>query len=168
MYEVVYDVRTAGLDLGWIAAPALFCLAMGFLLVVFRNRIFSVGRWQMFRSFPYVYVAGVLVVTAAICGMEYWAKERLRRTLESGQFSTVEGIVTDFRTSGSPGNQWEAFAVNGKRFEYSERRGGSGFRRTREQGGPIQPGLQVRIAFVTLGNDEILRVEVERGTSGVR
>ena len=82
---------------------------------------------------------------------------------QSGHYQTVEGIVTDFDPMPYEGHKLECFTVQKTRFCYSDYRIDPGFRKTASHGGPIRPGLRVRIAYRSaFKQNMILRIEIAK------
>ena len=76
----------------------------------------------------------------------------------AGRFEVAEGIVEDFVPM-LHGGRRESFTVDGRRFEYSDHFVTPGFDNSAAKGGPIRPGLNVRISHI--GN-VIVKLEVAR------
>jgi hypothetical protein len=74
----------------------------------------------------------------------------------------LEGEVEQFDPLSSVWERpwYESFVVDGVRVEYPLLAKGCGFHHTSLEGGPIRPGMRVR---VTEWRGELLRVEVEPG-----
>src|SRR5690349_20985760 len=68
--------------------------------------------------------------------------------LRTGRYSLVEGTVTDFHPMPYEGHDNECFTVQVQRFCYSEYIVSQGFHNAASHGGPIRPGIHVRIAYV--------------------
>ena len=77
--------------------------------------------------------------------------------LHDPNLSVVEGTVENFVPMPYGGHARESFTVAGRHFSYSNYILTAGFHNAASHGGPIKPGLHVRLTYV--GND-ILRVEV--------
>jgi len=80
-------------------------------------------------------------------------------SFETGHYSVVEGIVTDFHPMPYEGHDDECFSVTTQRFCYSDYSVTPGFHNAASHGGPIRAGFRVR---VTYSHDTILRLEVAR------
>ena len=76
-----------------------------------------------------------------------------------GQYSTVEGTVTNFHPMPYSGHQNETFSVSGIQFSYSDYVLIPCFNNTSSHGGPIREGLRVRIAY---SGNCILKLEVSQ------
>lgn len=74
----------------------------------------------------------------------------------SGHYAVVEGPVEQFRPMPYEGHQDECFTVRHREFCYSDYAIQPGFNRSASHGGPIRPGLPVRIAYL---GGQILRLE---------
>jgi hypothetical protein len=84
---------------------------------------------------------------------------RAREAYVQGQYSTVEGTVTNFHPMPYSGHQNETFSVNGMQFSYSDYVLVPCFNNTSSHGGPIHEGLRVRIAY---SGNCILKLEVSQ------
>ncbi len=87
---------------------------------------------------------------------------------QKGDYQTVEGPVTNFDPMPYEGHRPECFSVQGKRFCYSDYVISPGFRNTVSHGGPIRPGLRVRIAYRNAGqHTAILRLDIAEDQTAV-
>ena len=78
----------------------------------------------------------------------------------TGQYSLVEGIVTDFHPMPFEGHDDECFTVEAQRFCYSDYdEATSGFHNAASHGGPIRSGIHVRIAYL---GPTILRLQIRK------
>jgi len=84
---------------------------------------------------------------------------RARAAYVQGQYSTVEGTVTNFHPMPYSGHQNETFSVDGMQFSYSDYVLIPCFNNTSSHGGPIREGLRVRIAY---SGNCILKLEVSQ------
>ena len=84
---------------------------------------------------------------------------RARAAYVQGQYSTVEGTVTNFHPMPYSGHQNETFSVDGMQFSYSDYVLIPCFNNTSSHGGPIHEGLRVRIAY---SGNCILKLEVSQ------
>ncbi len=84
---------------------------------------------------------------------------RARIAYLEGQYSTVEGTVTNFQPMPYSGHSDETFSVNGVKFSYSDYLLIPCFNNTASHGGPVHEGLRVRIAY---SGNCILKLEVSR------
>jgi hypothetical protein len=153
-YDVVFDVAHDGYQDWWILAVGLlFTAVAATALFVPENlsRGTKIGRSAIF-GFAVLWTTLVLVKTIVPFA-------RLLSALHGGRCEVVEGEVTEFHPMPRGGHDQETFVVDGRRFAYSDFIMTPGFRHARSRGGPIGPGLRVRIHH--LGND-IARLEVAR------
>lgn len=115
------------------------------------GRVRRIAMWAAF--------AGVLV-NGSLWWVDVFERNRLREALETGDYTVVEGQVTDFVRGDRGGNREERFTVmsEGRRYgyEYSSANLKPGFH---ESHGPIRDGLQVRISDV---DGYIARLEIAR------
>jgi hypothetical protein len=77
---------------------------------------------------------------------------RARAAYVQGQYSTVEGTVTNFHPMPYSGHQNETFSVDGMQFSYSDYVLIPCFNNTSSHGGPIREGLRVRIAYSAIAS----------------
>ena len=91
----------------------------------------------------------------------------LRSVISQGQFSVVEGAVTNFRPMPYTGHTLECFSVREQTFCYSDYVVTAGFNNTTSHGGPIREGLPVRVSYI---GGTIVRLEVKADAlpSGMR
>jgi len=74
-----------------------------------------------------------------------------------GQFSVVEGLVSNFRPMPYEGHQEECFSVQSQTFCYSDYAVTGGFNNATSHGGLIREGLPVRVLYI---GGAIVRLEV--------
>jgi hypothetical protein len=77
----------------------------------------------------------------------------------TGQYSIVEGIVTDFHPMPYEGHDDECFTVEAQRFCYSDYVITSGFHNAASHGGPIRSGIHVRVGYL---GPTILRLQIRK------
>ncbi len=79
----------------------------------------------------------------------------------NNEFTVVEGNIEDYKPMPSHEHGKESFTVGGVFFQYSDydNLSNGGFVQTASHGGPIRPGLHVRISY---HQDRILKVEVAK------
>jgi hypothetical protein len=70
------------------------------------------------------------------------------KAFRMGYASVVEGIVTNFHPMPYEGHEDECFSVHLHRFCYSDYVAVPGFRNTASHGGPIRPGINVRVTYL--------------------
>jgi hypothetical protein len=154
-YRVIYDVLKDSADAAeasaWFWRPLVIGIFAGILIALIKKPRLSyvfVILWVLMWfaiGFP---ATRHVIREEATCKM--WAR--------SGQFSVVEGRVSNFRPMPYTGHAAESFTVNGLLFSYSDfDKSKCGFRNTASHGGPIREGLQVRIAAHA---GRILKLEV--------
>ncbi len=157
-YITVFEVaQTQRIDWAFIL-PGLAMMAVGIVALVRWKK--PPGKWEPFAW----HAVSILIFTFSALwtfgvGAATWVgRQRLMDALNSGQCSIVEGPVEDFDPMPAAGHKQESFRVGTTRFAYSDYISTGGFNRTRSHGGPIRPGLWVRIAHV---DGVILRLEIE-------
>lgn len=109
------------------------------------------------KIFSWVFLIVTVTFTIVIFANTYSAYQATVTALDHGQYSVIEGQVTNFVPMPYEGHSDESFVVKGHRFSYSDYILTPGFHNTASHGGPIHEGLYVRVTYV--GN-LILRLEV--------
>jgi hypothetical protein len=159
-YRIVFDITQAGLK-NW-PGPAFGLLFVAFGIVLVRHLSRAPGWWAAHRfalgAFGFLFIGFALLCTAAEVFFSHAEYERFRTAFENGEFSVVEGVVTEFRPE-TLGNKLERFCVQNKCFQYSESLVTAGFNDSNLWGGPIRMGLPVRVSYV---GHTIVKLEVKR------
>jgi len=136
---------------------ALFPLGFAVVAVavdVFRDRIEALARWNVPRGAPTTMVCVYLLLWTAGSGLGRFGAIDLATQLDRGRADVLEGRVTEFSEVALKS---ECFTVDGRRFCYADSVISPGFSRTRVYGGPINPGLPVRVTAI---GDTIVRLEI--------
>ncbi len=160
-YELIFDVTQSGFRNWTFPAFGLVFVAVGLFLLKNRSSLplmfpGTIGPKDGAKLAYFVLAFSVLWTTVSFMttGRDYLA---LRRALKEGNVDVVEGRVENFV---SIPHKTERFTVCGAAFSYSDYLVTAGFNNTSSHGGPIRPGIWVRIAH--LGNS-IARLEVAKG-----
>jgi hypothetical protein len=155
-YRLLFDVTHDGSRAWAFPAFGLVFVAIGVGVVVYERRT----RAEPSKRSRALGAWALLVFATLWTSLSGVASYREYRTLldavENGTVKHVEGTVDDFVPMPANGHGVEHFAVNGKRFEYSDNVLTFGFNRTSAKGGPMRAGLQVRIGYV---DGTIVRLE---------
>lgn len=165
-YHVVFDVGTAGLQAWPQIQIGLEGVAIGVVLMLLPRKFIEALPWFFRRPmqgiFKHIFfglsVLWTLIVWAT-SSMEY---EHFRYALATRSCRQVEGVVGDFVPMPYDGHGYESFSVGAVRFQYSDFMYSGGFNNTASHGGPIRPGLQVRVCYLPGPSDDenvILRLE---------
>ena len=159
-YEVVFEMATTGPgELGFVLPGVLF-VAIGAALLALRKRLPSVAALPGRRLA--LCLLGFAVVWTLVAGLSIGAgQSALRADYAAGRFEVAEGVVEDFVPM-LHGGRKESFTVDGRRFEYSDFFVTPGFNNAASRGGPIRPGLAVRVSHV---GDVIVKLEVDRAAA---
>jgi hypothetical protein len=152
-YQVAFDLSQKSFQ-WWFPAFGLIFLGVGAVMIWLGRR----NHWPLSRRF----VSYFMVVFACLWSgfafstmfSEYLS---LRSEYRKGQFSVVEGRVTNFHPMPYEGHQDECFSVQAETFCYSDYAITGGFNNAASHGGPIREGLPVRVSYI--GNT-IVRLEV--------
>ena len=136
---------------------ALFPLVFAVIAVgvdVLRDRIEALARWNVPRGAPTTMVCVFVLVWTAGSGLGRFGAIDLANRLNRGEADVLEGQVTEFTEVALKS---ECFTVEGRHFCYADSVVSPGFSRTRVYGGPINPGLPVRVTAI---GDAIVRLEI--------
>jgi hypothetical protein len=160
-YELVFDAGQSGYRNWPFGAGGLIFVCIGAFLVKHRRNLptmFPGGmRSKAASAFAYVFlIFSVLWTTVAFTATarDYSA---VSNALQNGNAQLVEGRVENFTPMPYVGHAQEYFSVCSVPFSYSDYIMTAGFNHTSSHGGPIRPGLWVRISYV--GNT-IARLEI--------
>jgi hypothetical protein len=152
-YRTVFDIGKKGFNWWFPLAGVPFLLA-GTVLIWLGKR----NRWPLSRRLlGYFMVAFSLFWSLAAFTSTYSEYHELRTAYRNGEFSVVEGTVTNFQPMPYEGHKDECFTVASHSFCYSDFMISAGFNNSASHGGPIRDGLPVRVSYVG-GN--IVRLEV--------
>lgn len=121
---------------------------------VLRDRVEAFSQFKVPRGTVATVSCTFLLVLVAGTGLSKFGAIDLANRLNDGETDVLEGPVTQFYEVPMKN---ECFTVTDRRFCYSDTVGSPGFNRTRAYGGPINPGLSVRVAAI--GNT-IVRLEI--------
>jgi hypothetical protein len=174
VYRVIYDVRDTS-DATFLLLVALFAVVGLALWAAGRADVWLLSRSGATAAAPgqergFIDRAGrmrrvgmwMAFAAVLVCGSGWWVdwsgKDRLRTALESGEYTVVEGAVTEFERGDRGGHSDERFTVisSGRPYTYAYRSSHAepGFH---ESHGPIREGMHLRIADV---GGYIARLEV--------
>ena len=156
-YRLVYDVTTRPPEL-WFAGMGLLFVGIGVLLWRFRHRL--TGSSVRRTVFPALFLGFAVMWTTVASVSVIGGHVSATRALRDGTAQVVEGTVEDFHPMPASGHDTERFTVKGVRFEYSDFIVTAGFNNTSSHGGPMRPGLPVRIHYVGDKRPVILKLEV--------
>jgi hypothetical protein len=164
-YRVIYDAREIVLSDWTFVAGLLFFAVIGlavWAVGVLDERLCRgldrPGQARLFRRWG-LRIAAVFAGMAVITGLlEFSENAGVRRALERGDYTVVEGTVQGFEPGDRGGHRDEQFSVrSGGRihtYRYRSSQGRPGFHQSH---GPIREGLRVRIADV---DGAIARLEI--------
>jgi hypothetical protein len=145
-YKTVFDVAQGGYQQwGYTRAGAIIALVAAIMFVISLTLKPKPIRLNWFNWLMIVVVVFGLFWTGLVWRDTHGAYASLRQDLIAGNCQVVEGTVDNFHPV-TPGEIYhEYFFVNGVKFDYSDYIESPGFHQTQKQGGPIHPGLRVRI-----------------------
>lgn len=154
-YTTVYQITQRIPD--WPFACAGFLPIVAGAVIFWGRRRFrwTQPHWLLAAFFCLFGVLWLGIAEASVLSVDWQAFTAYQK----GDYQTVEGIVTNFHPMPYEGHQDECFSVQDQRFCYSDFGGGPGFHNSASRGGPIRPGLQVRIVY---REGRILRLDVAK------
>ena len=158
MYETLYDVRQViPIDWEFLAVGTLF-IGIGVLNLARPNSwpFANKPRW-----FGIVWLGFAILWTALSIGLPLSNQYVHASALNDGDIRVVEGPIEGF--SSSSDCKREQFSVGGHSFEYSKYEDLGRFNRPAPCGGPLRPGMLVRISYT--GEDDIVKLETHRATT---
>jgi hypothetical protein len=156
-YRLVYDVAQAGYTGWWYPGIAVALLVAALADARLRRR----------RAQPpgpggdHPTAAFLACMAILLFSVTYFPYRSMRKALESGRFTVVEGRVRNYRLDDPVTTDEETWEVESGgrvyRYSYDNATPKPGFGHTTAHGGPIHAGLRVRIADV---GGSIARLEV--------
>jgi uncharacterized membrane protein len=152
-YVTVFDISKQQFEWWW-PAIGLLILVLGIVCIKF------VSRWPGHKNakmIGWVMVVFGPIFTIIVYNSQTSMWAGWRSVYDRGAYSTVEGVVHDFKPMPYEGHQDECFWVKNQKFCYSDYIVQRGFRQSASHGGPIREGLPVRIAYY---EGQILRLDV--------
>jgi hypothetical protein len=154
-YQVAFDFSQKPFQ-WWFPAVGLIFLVAGAVMIWLGRR----NHWPRSRRFGgYFIVAFACLWSGLVFSTMLHEYLSLRSAYRKGQFSVVEGKVTNFHPMPYGGHQDECFTVQTETFCYSDYVLTGGFNNAMSHGGPIREDLPVRISYI--GNT-IIRLEVRK------
>jgi hypothetical protein len=163
-YTVVYDTLQQAYDWTW-ASIGVVGIVVG-VIAILAPRLM---RPPLVKSLRYTQIVGSLILafacvwTIAVLAITRSTSTRYQTVLQEGRYRIVEGTIQDFVPMPPEGHALEHFTVNGVPFAYSDFVHTGAFNQTSTYGGPIRPGLNVRIYYVNEGadNNRILQLAIK-------
>lgn len=167
-YEVVFDLGQSAFRFWWVLA-VLGVAACGAAIrkLILASRSPPGMSPDPARIPPGRLLAITAVVTATLV---YFSASRflhLRYAMADGTAHVIEGRVSQYREMALKSGMGEQFCVEQTCFSYSSRIDKGGFHQTASNGGPIRPGLPVRVTYVDLSPDYVpnrVIIKLEVGT----
>ena len=162
-FKVVFDAAQVPADYGRIITVGLPLFFVGLLLVAqpaLMQHLLPQGLQGRVRTvLAWLFLLVSAVVTTIATMNTFINHEGVVASLQNGNYKSVEGIVSDFKPMPPDGHGLESFVVSGQHFSYSDYISTAGFHKSTLNGGPIRPGMSVRILY---NGNSILRLEVEQ------
>jgi hypothetical protein len=159
-FNVMYDAAQQGYPAWHMNGMSLVLVCVGLLLVLapdLMQRLLPYGlQGRARRIFSWFFLCFALVGAFVTFRSTTQPYDAAAAALRDHRYSVVEGPVTDFVPMPYSGHAQESFAVGGRKFSYSDYILTGCFNNAASHGGPIRPGVVVRISYT--GNC-IVRVE---------
>lgn len=152
-YVVLFDASRQQYQ-WWFPAIGFALLVAGAIALLILKKV---------HTHRFVRRSATLVIFFAACWTSYvWFSTYREYTncvaaINQHRYLTVEGQVEDFHPMPKSGHSDECFRVRQETFCYSDYAITPGFNQTSTHGGPIRPGLPLRIAYL---DGYIIRLEV--------
>lgn len=144
-YVTVFDISRTRFDWTYTIGTGMFMLMIA-MLSLRRSRRGMVAKVLLLQ-----------ITTVVVFLSSYIPYYRLKAQYTRGNFTVVEGPVTDFRPLPRGIKGQERFRVRDKEFRYSGYSVMPGFHASLSHSGPMRAGLMVRVSYV--GND-IAKLEI--------
>ena len=152
MYETLYDIRATS-PVNWSTLLwGLAFIVVGLWFVFSYCEDDTDGRPLWFRI---AWLAFAVLWTMLGVGLPLSSHIRNSAALTQGNVRLADGRITDFRSTSDCKN--ERFTVAGHSFQYSYYEEMGRFNRPEPCGGPLRPGMYVRISYVN--DDDIVKIE---------
>jgi hypothetical protein len=152
-YQIVFDLSQKSFQ-WWFPAFGLIFAVIGAVIIWLGRR----NRWPRSRSFVGYFMVGFACLWSGLVFPPTFSEYlKLQSAYRHGQFSVVEGHVTNFRPMPYEGHTEECFSVGSETFCYSDYVVTSGFNNSASHGGPIREGVPIRVSYI--GNT-IVRLEI--------
>lgn len=170
-YRVLFDAAQKPPNLGDLNAP-LALVGVGLALVLLRNtgllQALYRSRLMSVQAFAFLFLGISLVVTLGLIGGRLTAWYTVQTAIDRGQSQEVEGMVENFHPMPYEGHDYEHFTVGDVLFNYSDYVDTGGFNQSSSHGGPLKPGLMLRIHYIigTVGDSSspiIVKLEEKCG-----
>src|ERR1700722_1407992 len=155
-YVTVFQISSGSAGLPF-ALLGLVPLIIGAILIIGKWRFHWRRPSWLSAAFPGAF--GIIWIIF-VGGQILTSSDDPFTAFQTGQYSIVEGRVTDFHPMPFEGHDDECFTVETQRFCYSDYDAvTSGFHNAASHGGPIRPGIHVRIAYL---GPTILRLQIRK------
>jgi hypothetical protein len=141
-----------------------FPFALAGLVPLIIGAVFIVGKWRLgWRKpgwlLPGFFIAFGIMWIFLVSGPVLTEDTDAFAAFRAGQYSSLEGTVTEFHAMPYEGHDDECFTVKSQRFCYSDYEVTPGFHNAALHGGPIRAGIHVRIAYL---GSTILRLQIRQ------
>ena len=141
-FQTIFSVADKNVD--WVPA-----IVFGTFVAV--SVVGLLNRYRFWLIPPRWFFAFALVISVpimiSVVTLIYLPLFQAQREYRNGEYSVVEGYITNFQPLPTDGHGRECFVVSGQRFCYSDFHGTPGFNHTSTYGGPLHSGLFVRIGY---------------------
>ncbi|HEY2891148.1 MAG TPA: hypothetical protein VGJ31_11000 [Dongiaceae bacterium] len=158
-WQTVFDLETAGYKSWYWGVWPLAFAAIGVALR-WKPAFFQTARKKRPlkpRDAGLLLIVVGLSFAVLICTETFADFHDLLADLRTGKYQIAEGVVTNFHPMPYTGHSMETFDVGDAHFKYSDYVVDAGFNNTASHGGPLRPGLHVRIFY---SGSHILKLQI--------
>lgn len=160
-YQTVFEVTDKNFSF-MSCIPLVFTVWS--IVVIWLNKKFGKDKSKSKAGFRILWIVFGLSLGISLLVIPISMKNQfqIKREYQRGNYTTIEGQITNFDPMPEEGHKHESFTLNGIHFEYSDFEPLYGFNNSASHGGPIREnGQQVRLGYVTeLKRNIIVKIEV--------
>ncbi len=166
-YKIIFDLTQSGYR-NWTAAKTgIWFIILGLCLLMFRKQLYKFSRpmWSgeklplsVHTLFYSVFTLFAVLWTVVVIVGTFSDYQELQNAIKAGNYSIIEGVVTDFEPMPYEGHKDEKFCIEKTCFRYSDYILTNAFNNTSSHGGPIKSRLYVRVMHV---ENKIVRLEIK-------
>jgi hypothetical protein len=151
---IIFDVAMKHFD--WRPMEVSTALFIGGCLSTLRERLGLKWGHVGIKNVGSFLISFAVVTAGYVSTDWYVARRDHMRMLAKGNYEVAQGPVENFRPMYYEGRREESFTVEGRTFTYSDHVVTTCFNQPASHGGPVKPGMSLRIEFT---GGCILRVE---------
>jgi hypothetical protein len=151
--KTLFDITAKPFD--WMSlVPPTGLLLVGIFLTQMERK--NIGKF-LIRRIGHILCFVAAIIAAYTSAKWFTTKRAGALALEKGKCSVIQGEVTSFRPMTYAGQPHESFSIGNQSFSYSDFVVTPCFNNSSSHGGPMRPGLHLRVSY---SDDCILRIEI--------